>query len=258
VLGWEEVQADKRGTLLGSSTGQAQLRLVEEPGALPRRPCTTGLYHAAFLFPNRRALAEKISLLIERRWPLHGLVDHGVSEALYLNDPEGNGVELTVDKPYAEWPFRASRLAMFSEPLSLECFVQEGLAQSAGATGTTPVIGHLHLSVGDLEKAETFLVEELGLKVTQDTFPGALFFAKGEYHHHFAANIWAGAGAPAPAPNATGLIGWEMMDGSAHAINQFSVPLRPACSALNADGLPPQSSPSPRPRPPGQNPRLPG
>jgi catechol 2,3-dioxygenase len=213
MLGWEELRAEGRQLALGSEI--AQLRLAEEPGAVPRRPRTTGLYHAAFLFRSRRALAEKIALLVERRWPLHGLVDHGVSEALYLSDPEGNGVELTVDKPYAEWPVRGNRLAMYTQPLSLEHFVQEGLATNPAGAEAPPIIGHLHLSVGDLEQARGFFAGKLGLKVTQDTYPGALFFAKGAYHHHFAANTWAGAGAPAPLPNATGLIGWELADGSA-------------------------------------------
>jgi catechol 2,3-dioxygenase len=214
VLGFEEVRAEGRQTLLGSPAGQAQVLLVEAPGARLRRPHTTGLYHAAFLFPGRRALARRVGLLLERRWPLHGLVDHGVSEALYLSDPEGNGIELAVDKPYEKWPFRGGRLAMFTEPLSPECFAQEGLAQPADRAGEAPIIGHLHLSVGDLEEARAFFVKGLGLQVTQDTYPGALFFAKGAYHHHFAANTWAGAGAPPPAPDTAGLIGWEMADGS--------------------------------------------
>jgi len=226
VLGLEPVREEGGQTLLESPVGQAQVLLVESPGARPRRPHTTGLYHAAFLFPSRRALAGRIAFLLEKRWPLHGLVDHGVSEALYLSDPEGNGLELTADKPYEEWPFRGEKLAMFTEPLSPERYVQEGLAGPASGEGA-PLIGHLHLSVGDLEKARSFFVEGLGLQITQDTYPGALFFAKGAYHHHFAANTWAGTGAPAPGPNTVGLISWELADGSRWMLEGGLAPASP-------------------------------
>ncbi len=212
ILGLEIVYEDQGEMLLSSATDEAQVRLVEEPDAAIRRPHTTGLYHVAFLFPTRRALAQKISMLIEMGWPLHGLVDHGVSEALYLSDPEGNGLEFAVDRPYSAWPLQGGKVAMYTESLSVERFLQEGMSETPHPPEAPPIIGHVHLSVADLAEAEAFFVGELGLKVTQNTYPGALFFAKGAYHHHFAANTWARAKMSPSELKQTGLIGCQLAD----------------------------------------------
>jgi len=212
VLGLEIASEGRGETLLSSTTDEAQIRLVETSDAAIRRRHTTGLYHVAFLLPTRRALAQRISALIEMDWPLHGLVDHGASEALYLNDPEGNGLELAVDRRSSAWPFRDGKLAMFTESLSVDRFLQEGMSEAPPVLESPPIIGHVHLSVGDLADAEAFFVGELGLTVTQNTVPGALFFAKGEYHHHFAANTWARARMSPTGPKQTGLIGCKMAE----------------------------------------------
>lgn len=212
VLGLEIAYENQGETLLSSAADEAQVRLVEEPGAAIRRPHTTGLYHAAFLFPTRCALAQKVSLLIEMGWPLHGLVDHGVSEALYLNDPEGNGLEFAVDKPYSAWPLQGGKVAMYTESLPVERFLEEGMSETPHPPEVPPIIGHVHLSVANLVEAEAFFVGELGLTVTQSTYPGALFFAKGAYHHHFAANTWARAKMSPSKLKQTGLIGCQLVE----------------------------------------------
>lgn len=190
-----------------SATGALPPLIVLEahPGARPRPPRTTGLYHVAIRLPDRVALARTLRRLLEREWPLHGAADHGVSEALYLSDPDGNGLELYTDRPREAWPWQAEQVAMVSEPLDVRALL--GLAhEAAEAIDPRADIGHMHLQVSDLARAEAFYCGLLGFEVTQRTYPGALFVAAGGYHHHLGLNIWAGRGAPSPPPDAAGLV----------------------------------------------------
>lgn len=207
LLGLDVAAAHNDETLLGCAGSATQIRLVEAGlGSAGARPIE--LYHVAFVLGSRRALAERIELLNDLGWPLHGLVDHGVSEALYLNDPEGNGVELAVNRPLADWPRRGRGLAMYTESLSVGRFLTESQREEP-VSASSPVIGHLHLSVDDLSTAEQFFTAQLGLRVTQSSYPGALFFARGAYHHHFAVNTW-GRNRLAGNVRQTGLIGCEL------------------------------------------------
>ncbi|GAA6754829.1 VOC family protein [Thermus thalpophilus] len=181
------------------------LELHHDPKA-PLRPYPSlGLYHFALLLPNRRALAGVCRRLLEAGAFFEGAADHGVSEALYFRDPEGNGLELYRDRPQGEWP---KGPLMFTAPLNLERL----LAENPKATPLAPetLLGHLHLHVADLGEAETFFAGRLGMEVTLRTYPGALFFAWNGYHHHVGANTWAG---PRRAPEgATGLVGYTLLD----------------------------------------------
>jgi catechol 2,3-dioxygenase len=142
--------------------------------------------------------------LIERRWPLQGLSDHGVSEALYLADADGNGLEIYADRPASEWPRRNGTLSMHTFPLNVSALLAtipdgHGAALPAGTR-----LGHVHLRVRDLPGAERFYTRELPLEVTVKGFPGALFFAADGYHHHIGANTW-GVRSPQPAATHAGL-----------------------------------------------------
>jgi catechol 2,3-dioxygenase len=138
-----------------------------------------------------------------------GASDHGVSEAIYLGDPEGNGVELYADRPRSQWRWQNGQVAMVTTPLDLENLLG---SISANSTKVDPPaqaeLGHIHLHVADLAAAERFYSEFLGLAVTQRSYPGALFFAADGYHHHIAANIWAGKAA-SPA-NSVGLVSYRL------------------------------------------------
>jgi catechol 2,3-dioxygenase len=138
-----------------------------------------------------------------------GASDHGVSEAIYLSDPDGNGVEMYADRPRSQWHWENGQVAMVTTPLDLENL----LASIAAKPVTTDPpaqaeLGHIHLNVSDLSAAERFYSEFLGLAVTQRSYPGALFFAAGGYHHHIGANVWAGK-APPPA-NSVGLVSYRL------------------------------------------------
>jgi len=194
-----------------SATGKAPgfLLLTEERNAVARPPRTTGLYHFAIRFPGRQDLARAYRRLLAYDYPISGASDHGVSEAIYLNDPDGNGVELYADRPASQWLWKDRQIVMATEPLDLDNLLA---AASDGRSLSPPsprtVLGHIHLNVASLADAERFYSEFLGLAVTQRSYPGALFFAAGRYHHHIAANVWAGKTAP-PA-NTVGLVSYRM------------------------------------------------
>lgn len=182
---------DERATLGAGET--PLLELDRDPDASARDRATTGLFHTAFRVPTRAALGDALSRVRER-WRLDGASDHRVSEALYLADPEDNGVEIYSDYPRDEWPERADgTVGMTTEPLDLDDVVSAADADGAPA-GTD--VGHVHLEVSSLERAETFYGDVLGFS-TRATMAGARFLAAGGYHHHVGANTWHGRTTPA-------------------------------------------------------------
>ena len=206
TLGFALIQRGDNEALLGAG-GEALLSLAELPGARPKPPRTTGLYHFAILLPSRLDLGRSLRHLAETRWPLQGAADHLVSEALYLADPDGNGIEIYRDRPRSEWLHRAGQVQMGTDPLDIDGVLGE-LAQDGRQWEGLPadaVIGHVHLHVADLRQAEDFYCGVLGFDVMQRGYPGALFVSAGGYHHHLGLNTWAGARAPAPAPGSRGL-----------------------------------------------------
>jgi catechol 2,3-dioxygenase len=192
------------------------LELEVVPEAPPHPAGSLGLYHFALLLPDRASLAAVVRRLLDNEWPLEGASDHGVSEAFYLSDPEGNGLELYRDRPAELWPRRGQELRMVTRALDVASVLRE----AKGPQGLDPHtrLGHVHLSVGDLDAAERFYAGYLGLKVTQRSYPGALFFAAGGYHHHVGANVW-GTRRPAP-EGSTGLVRyvWSVPEGTAAAL----------------------------------------
>lgn len=183
--------------------------LSEDLKAAPRPPRSTGLYHFAFRYPGRRDLARAYRRLVRSRYPIAGASDHGVSEAIYLSDPEGNGVELYADRPRAQWLWRDGQVAMTTSPLDLDNLLSTVAGESATTQPPAQLdLGHIHLRVADLARAERFYSEFLGLEVTQRSYAGALFFAAGGYHHHIGVNVWAGKAGPPP--GSVGLISYRL------------------------------------------------
>ena len=148
---------------------------------------------------SRADLAAALHRVAEGGGSLSGASDHLVSEALYLHDPEGNGIEIYRDRPREEWRYVHGRLQMSTLPLDLDGVISE--LPNDGAPGPAPVdtrLGHVHLNVADLAAAEAFYGGALGLDVTVRGYPGALFLAAGGYHHHVGVNTWAGGDRPPP------------------------------------------------------------
>ena len=211
VIGLRAIAHEDGVTALGA--GDASLvELVSDPDAPPRPPRTTGLFHLALLVPARADLTRALRRVFENGWHLSGASDHLVSEALYLSDPEGNGIELYRDRPREEWPREGDEIAMATLPLDLEDLLAEpGAGDDAPAMPAGTMLGHVHLQVKDLDSAAAFWVDALGLDVTASLYPGALFVSAGGYHHHVGLNTWAGVGAPRPPAGARGLDRFELV-----------------------------------------------
>jgi catechol 2,3-dioxygenase len=193
VLGLKASYVSNSQAILASTADKpALLVLTEDRNASPRRPRATGLYHFALRYATRGDLAQAFRRVLNADHPVAGASDHGVSEAIYLSDPDGNGLQLCADRPRSQWPRRNGQLAMVTTPLDLGKLS----AVSPGSPRDLPTeLGHIHLHVADLAEAERFYSDFLGLAVIQRNCPGALFFGAGEYHHQVAVNVWAGTAA---------------------------------------------------------------
>jgi catechol 2,3-dioxygenase len=211
ALGLRQRSRDDAVAALGA--GEEDLVVLhEDPRAGPAGR-HAGLYHFALLFPSRAELARAVQRLSVTRTAISGASDHGVSEAIYLPDPDGNGIELYADRPRAAWPppGEGERVGMFTRALD----VDDLLATIAGEepvrhAGPGLRMGHVHLHVGDLDAARAFYADRLGFEV-MTTYPGALFLAAGGYHHHVGVNTWRGEGVgPAPA-GTVGLREWTLL-----------------------------------------------
>jgi len=179
--------------------GRTLLELHEQPGAKPSMDGRTGLYHFALLVPSRPDLGRVLRHFASARTPLGGASDHGVSEALYLSDPDGHGIEVYRDRPRPEWPFANGDLQMVLDPLDAQGIVASADDDPAwrGLPDGT-VMGHMHLRVAHLRAAETFYVDTLGFALMQRYGGQASFVSAGGYHHHLGFNVWGGVGAPPP------------------------------------------------------------
>lgn len=197
---------DGTARLGASSDGPHLLVLIENPDALHVQR-TTGLYHFAILTPSRFDLARSLKHLTETRTPLQGFADHWVSEAIYLPDPEGNGIEIYRDRPRSEWIYTENIPQMASDPIDLDGIMAELDGQDVQWTGlhSQTIIGHMHLHVAYIDEAEAFYNGVIGFDLMLRYGPTASFLSAGGYHHHIGINTWAGVGAPPPPPDATGL-----------------------------------------------------
>ena len=203
-LGMPVSGRDGGRVVLAPAGGAFALDLVHAPLAPVRPHPSIGLYHFALLLPDRASLAAVIRRLLEARWRADGASDHGVSEAFYLRDPEGNGIELYRDRPRETWSTGSAGIEMMTAPLDVAGLLAE--AKESGPLSAEARFGHIHLHVGDLAEGERFYAGVLGMDVTQRSYPGALFLSVGGYHHHVGLNTWAQG--RRPPDGATGLIGY--------------------------------------------------
>jgi catechol 2,3-dioxygenase len=193
LVGLEVATLDGDEARLRSPDAQSPylvLRRAEQPGRAPAR--AAGLFHTAFRYPTRGALAAALGRITEIGATFTGASDHGVSEALYLDDPDGLGIELYRDRPIDEWPAPEGdeRVRMFTAPLDLA-----GLAAAGARAGGGVEIGHVHLKVGDVEAATEFWTERVGMELMTRFGDAAAFLGLDGYHHHVGVNSWQSAGA---------------------------------------------------------------
>lgn len=220
LLGFQLYEkTNNKAFLSANGISPALLVLVSNPAAKPKETHTTGLYHFAIRLPNRSVMGALLIRLLESQWPIYGGSDHLVSEALYLADQDGNGIEIYIDRPRESWPIKNGMVDMVSEPLDFRGLINAARENDTTWRGIHPEtdIGHIHLQVSDLLQSEKFYNQVLGLEVTQRNYPGALFLAAGGYHHHIGLNTWNSKSAPPSSADHIGLIAYELRipDGSA-------------------------------------------
>jgi catechol 2,3-dioxygenase len=209
VIGLTEIRRSE-GLIEMGAGGKVFFKLQHNPDATPDTGRSAGLYHTAFLLPARTDLAQWILHIAANRIQLQGAADHLVSEAFYLADPEGNGIEVYIDRPHENWGWDGNNVVMASDPLDIDGLVA-GVTEPKwlGAPAGTG-IGHVHLRVGDIGPAEKFYSGLLGLDITAG-MGSATFYSSGGYHHHIATNIWQSRSAPVRGSNEAGLAEVELL-----------------------------------------------
>lgn len=237
VLGLRIVnQVDAEASLAASSGDHTLVHLVEDAGSRPiGRRARLGLFHFAILLPDRPALARLVRHLSTTGIRV-GAGDHLVSEAFYLSDPDGLGIEVYADRPRTAWRRVGRQLKMATDPVDVE-----GLLATAGDAPWTgmpagTVMGHVHLHVGDLDRAAAFYGDALGFDKTTWSYPGALFLGAGGYHHHVGVNTWAGPTAAPAGPEDARLLEWTLTLPDANAVAAASASVEAAGVGIEYSG----------------------
>lgn len=209
IIGLSVMETAPSGEVLGVG-GKPLLTLTTGQNATRAPGGAAGLFHTAFLMPTRSDLALWLTHVANNNIALQGASDHLVSEAIYLSDPEGNGIEVYRDRTPQEWVYQADgTVNMSTQRLNLQELYDSAPKATFAKAAEGTAIGHIHLQVGNIPQADAFYQDVLGLKIMA-RYPGASFFASGAYHHHIAANIWNSRGAQARAGNMTGLSGYTL------------------------------------------------
>ncbi len=215
ILGFSVLSKEAHQMVLSANGKDPLITLIEDRNALAPN-ITLGLYHFALLVPSRKTFAEMIYKIANHHYPISGMSDHGVSEAIYLDDPDGNGIEIYWDKPIEKWPYENNELNMFTERIDLDAVMSE-LNQDEITEHIHPetIMGHLHFYVDDLEKAKAFYSDVLGFQVMMNYMQSALFVSDGGYHHHLGLNTWNGK-APLNSKRQIGLKAYTLVLPEAH------------------------------------------
>jgi len=234
LLGLTELERSGKFTRLGTAGGVPLIEIEHRPDALPDDERAAGLYHTAFLMPTRLDHARWILNIAQDRVPITGASDHGVSEAFYLDDPEGNGIEVYNDRPPERWQRDGDMIVMPTKPLDTEAILRETSPTepySAAPEGLR--IGHVHLRVGNVERAEQFYRGVVGLDLTRRR-GGATFMSSGGYHHHVGANVWHSDGATTRDPSRAGLAWFSMAASDAKTLDEVTARLKAANATVAA------------------------
>jgi catechol 2,3-dioxygenase len=200
LLGLPLLSNDDETASLGPDREHPALRLRRLSSPEPTPPRSTGLFHVAWLHPTRESLAATVRRIAGGGWSFEGASDHGVSEALYLSDPDGLGIEIYVDRPRDRWERGADGrgVRMYTAPLDLEDLLAQSSERPSTAIAPGSGIGHVHLKVAEVPRANAFYRDALGFE-EQAEIPSAAFLSAGGYHHHIGLNSWQSqGGAPAP------------------------------------------------------------
>jgi catechol 2,3-dioxygenase len=229
MLGLKVIEKTASGEVLGvDGTPLLTLTTGKDVRVAPRN--AAGLFHTAFLMPDRTELARWLRHAVQNNVALDGASDHLVSEAIYLSDPEGNGIEIYADRPHEQWKFHDDgQVEMATLRLDLQALYDSAPQDAWNGMAEGTAIGHIHLQVGDIPEADAFYRDVLGLKIMA-RYPGASFFATGGYHHHVAANIWNSRGAGTRSDGMTGLSDYALrfndtaaLDGAVAKLDELEI-----------------------------------
>lgn len=208
TLGFRLLKQEDDVYYLGTSK-QVLIKLISNPNASLRKR-TTGLYHFAILLPNRASLGQILYHFLTNSIQITGASDHGVSEALYLDDPEGNGIEIYRDLPREDWPSLDGGISMYTEMMDASSVLDSRLLEEFTELPEDTIMGHIHLHVSDLDKARSFFIEKLSFQKILDYGGAALFISDAGYHHHIGLNVWRGQNIANKASDAIGLAGYSI------------------------------------------------
>lgn len=209
VIGLTVLDSHSENVVLGIEATKTPLVELVKVDPQGQKTLTAGLFHLALLLPTRQDLGEYLYYLLLNKFPLGGASDHGYSEALYFNDPEGNGIEIYVDKPKSVWDRREDgRIEGITIQMDAEGVLGTVEKPFAGMPVGT-IMGHVHLTVHDLQGTEDFYTTLIPLGLKSDYSGQAKFFASGDYHHHLGSNTWAGKELPAPIADQLGMAYYE-------------------------------------------------
>lgn len=220
IIGFDILEQTSKTAKL-TTDGKTSILSLEQPeNVIPKQGRTTGLYHFALLLPEKIDLANIVFHLSEKAVRF-GSSDHLVSEALYLHDPDGNEIEIYIDRDPSEWSWNGEEVAMAVDPLDFErLLVNRVPGKSWEGLPEGTLMGHVHLHVSELEKTEEFYVKGLGFDVVNRYGRQALFLSTGKYHHHIGVNTWNGVGAPKPPENSVGMESFTLILPNEEAIKE--------------------------------------
>lgn len=211
VIGLQVLHQTNRTADL-TADGKTVLVSIQQPdNVVSKQGRTTGLYHFALLLPTRADLGRLLKHFLQVRYPLQGASDHLVSEAIYLADPDGNGIEVYSDRPASGWSWTNGEVEMATVALDAESLLAEGEGAAWTGLPAGTIMGHIHLHVSELQKTEEFYTKGLGFEVVTRYGGQALFISTGKYHHHIGLNTWNGVGAPPAAENSVGMESYTMV-----------------------------------------------
>jgi catechol 2,3-dioxygenase len=241
VLGLPLIAHEEHAAKLGTDLEHPALVLTDIAAPTSAPPRSTGLYHVAWLHPSRASLADTVRRVGGSRWRFDGAADHGVSEALYLSDPDGLGIEIYVDRPREQWqrPADGHGVEMVTLPLDVEDLLAQADGEPSSAMAPGASVGHVHLKVSDVPRASAFYRDALGFQ-EQAQLPSAAFVSAGGYHHHLGLNSWESRGGELAPDSAPGLrrVGFQL--GDADAVNAVERALAdaatPAATSRGQDG----------------------
>jgi catechol 2,3-dioxygenase len=225
VIGFDVLEQSGRRAVLTADGKAPLLTIIQPEGVQAKQERTTGLYHFAILLPSRKELGKSLHHLLSSNIQL-GSGDHEVSEALYLSDPDGNGIEIYRDRPSSGWVWEGDQVRMGTEPVDARVVLAESGDEPWSGLPADTVMGHIHLHVNDLKAAEAFYHDGLGFDVVTRYGGQAIFMSTGSYHHHIGLNTWNGTGAPRPAEDQVGLEAYTLVYPSQAALEKAAANLR--------------------------------